>query len=289
MSNRICQNCGAQVPDEAGFCISCGKKISAQFCQACGTQIPDGARFCPSCGKEVILPPRIEVPSINKGNTGLARNAGNKTKKGKIIRQTGKKPINPIVANLMGVVGLVLVCLVGLYFWDSFASIPFSHPFYTSASRTTLLTNPNFTGKTTKVSPKELQQIVDKYSYAHKYEVGVYDCSDMSVALAKYLEEKGYDTSVIGDDNNVHAWVYIWTDKNKALAIETTTNVLGFEKMGGGEIIGDEAWDVMYQFPSIGDTLKSLIQYRTAYEFYYPIKNRSGLHVLEWNEVEEGR
>ncbi len=285
MPGSICQTCGTQVPQNARFCPSCGKEVAARVCQACGAQVPEGSHFCPSCGKEVVLPPRLE--------TQPSRVVPQKMEKEKKGKEAGKKSVNPVTANIMAVIVLVVVFpilfLVILFLLDDWVSVSFPHPFYNGSSRITLLSNPNFNGSTAEVSPRELQKTIDGYSYGRKYQVGVFDCSDMSIALARYLEEKGYDTSVIGDDNNVHAWVYVWTDKNRAWAIEATANVLGFKGgRGGGEIIGDEWWDMGGGYRGLSG-LTDLVNYGNAYEFYYPTTPRSGLHVFEWHEVGPGR
>jgi class 3 adenylate cyclase len=45
----LCAQCGAESPDTARFCASCGADLSAA-CANCGAELPSGARFCPSCG-----------------------------------------------------------------------------------------------------------------------------------------------------------------------------------------------------------------------------------------------
>lgn len=57
-----CEKCGAEVPNGAAFCSSCGAtmlKIQAPVstdyikCENCGTEVKKGMRFCTSCGKPI--------------------------------------------------------------------------------------------------------------------------------------------------------------------------------------------------------------------------------------------
>lgn len=45
-----CKKCGAENPEGAKFCSSCGSKLEANVCPKCGTSNPDDARFCSLCG-----------------------------------------------------------------------------------------------------------------------------------------------------------------------------------------------------------------------------------------------
>lgn len=46
-----CDNCGAELPEEGGFCGQCGAPFSTtHYCGECGAKIRPGARFCPACG-----------------------------------------------------------------------------------------------------------------------------------------------------------------------------------------------------------------------------------------------
>ena len=55
-----CEKCGAEVPNGAAFCSSCGATmlkilapVSTDYikCKNCGTEVKKGMRFCTSCGK----------------------------------------------------------------------------------------------------------------------------------------------------------------------------------------------------------------------------------------------
>jgi hypothetical protein len=125
---------------------------------------------------------------------------------------------------------------------------------------------------------------LDRHPYGRYYEKGVFDCSDMSIITARFLQEEyGYDTSVVVDDLSRHAWVYVWTDKNRAWAIETAYEGSLLRGRGSaGEIIGDDWWDIIF----LGRWLDS--QFVTkGYELYYPSKMRKGLRILEWDVAEK--
>lgn len=162
--------------------------------------------------------------------------------------------------------------------------IKLPEPFYNSDPHTVNLADPSFDPLKYNydVSPTELQSILDSRSFNRTYQANIFDCSDMSMETARYLqEEKGYDTSVIGDDldNKVgHAWVYVWTGKNSAFAIETTANLY---HRSLGQIMGDDWWDSYITVPGLALAHES----GNRDEFYYPTNMRPTLHVLEWNEV----
>lgn len=147
--------------------------------------------------------------------------------------------------------------------------------------RATILSNPLYDKNTTKeVSPEEIQKLLDKYPYGRPYQKDVFDCSDMSIITARLLQEEyGYDTSVVGDALNHHAWVYVWMDKNKAWAIETVGEGSLF-RGSGGDVMGDDWWDTIF----LGHWLEPAFVTK-GYELYYPTKARKGLKIVEWNEV----
>ena len=52
MKGRACSSCGAENPDQARFCISCGTQL-LPFCPSCGAENPAGAKFCMECGSDL--------------------------------------------------------------------------------------------------------------------------------------------------------------------------------------------------------------------------------------------
>ncbi len=48
---KTCLKCGAQFPDDANFCLSCGFK-DIQFCPKCGKLRKPNSAFCSSCGRK---------------------------------------------------------------------------------------------------------------------------------------------------------------------------------------------------------------------------------------------
>lgn len=62
MYSKHCTGCGAEVPEGASFCATCGAPVKAEastatipsgYCSACGAALPAGASFCGSCGVEL--------------------------------------------------------------------------------------------------------------------------------------------------------------------------------------------------------------------------------------------
>ncbi|MFL5892714.1 MAG: AAA family ATPase, partial [Solirubrobacterales bacterium] len=49
MAGEACPKCGAENPERARFCMSCGSALAAT-CPSCGTENPPGAKFCIECG-----------------------------------------------------------------------------------------------------------------------------------------------------------------------------------------------------------------------------------------------
>jgi class 3 adenylate cyclase/tetratricopeptide (TPR) repeat protein/ribosomal protein L40E len=51
-TGRSCQQCGAENPERAQFCMSCGSAL-APSCPSCGAENPAGAKFCIECGADL--------------------------------------------------------------------------------------------------------------------------------------------------------------------------------------------------------------------------------------------
>ena len=50
----VCANCGAELPANAKFCMTCGTpRPQASFCPECGTKVEAGAKFCMNCGTKL--------------------------------------------------------------------------------------------------------------------------------------------------------------------------------------------------------------------------------------------
>ena len=49
---KNCNNCGAQLDDNAKFCHECGTKQEPKkcFCSECGAELKPDAKFCSDCG-----------------------------------------------------------------------------------------------------------------------------------------------------------------------------------------------------------------------------------------------
>ena len=48
----ICPSCGKTVP-KGKFCLECGHKFAANSCPNCGAELPAGAKFCLECGERL--------------------------------------------------------------------------------------------------------------------------------------------------------------------------------------------------------------------------------------------
>ena len=58
-SSPKCTKCGASLPDNAKFCMSCGERVEAKdvqiVCPKCGAKVPSG-KFCLQCGEPLQRP-----------------------------------------------------------------------------------------------------------------------------------------------------------------------------------------------------------------------------------------
>ena len=80
-----CNNCGADLADNAKFCTSCGANVESQrlqvrpkYCPYCGRQLPADACFCTYCGQRLEDPVWQGAPANNyirprKNKTGLKK------------------------------------------------------------------------------------------------------------------------------------------------------------------------------------------------------------------------
>ena len=67
-----CNICGADIPNGAKFCNSCGNKVEApvynqvpmKVCPNCGAQIAEDCLFCTSCGYRMVQPEAPAQPEV---------------------------------------------------------------------------------------------------------------------------------------------------------------------------------------------------------------------------------
>jgi len=79
---RYCTHCGAEINDDAVFCVNCGKAVERpanensrkiKYCTYCGAELKDEADVCLSCGRRVERPPHFPPPPArNDTNNTLA-------------------------------------------------------------------------------------------------------------------------------------------------------------------------------------------------------------------------
>lgn len=59
----LCQKCGAELQDNAAFCMECGSKVERKtVCQKCGAELQENAVFCMECGTKVN---EVKEPVVN--------------------------------------------------------------------------------------------------------------------------------------------------------------------------------------------------------------------------------
>lgn len=89
---------------------------------------------------------------------------------------------------------------------------------------------------------EELSEVLNTHHHLRGYERDVYDCSDMSINVARFLQEDfKWNTEVVGNYTvfgEPHGWVIVETSKDTWIAIETTDDPLGHL----GAIAGNPAY-----------------------------------------------
>ncbi|MGH2984343.1 MAG: AAA family ATPase [Solirubrobacterales bacterium] len=68
---RSCQKCGAENPERARFCMSCGTEL-APSCPRCGAENPAGAKFCIECGTALGAPLPASAEALGAPATAAA-------------------------------------------------------------------------------------------------------------------------------------------------------------------------------------------------------------------------
>lgn len=73
----------------------------------------------------------------------------------------------------------------------------------------------------------DLEDDIDGLVWNTDYEEGVFDCSEMSASLERYLENEGWNTVIIAGDSpfgsGYHAWLLVETSEGKYMPVESTT------------------------------------------------------------------
>lgn len=86
----FCENCGAEVPQNARVCKHCGKFFSSVRCPVCGTTGTPGkfANGCPNCGYAVGQGQKIDAPSEKESR------ASRKSKKALLAAIDSRNPVS---------------------------------------------------------------------------------------------------------------------------------------------------------------------------------------------------
>ncbi|MBR4599289.1 MAG: zinc ribbon domain-containing protein [Treponema sp.] len=117
----FCENCGAEVPQNARVCRHCGKFFSSVRCPVCGTTGAPGkfANGCPKCGyavgqgNNVIPPSQKETKASRKSKKALLDAIDSRNPKGRRRNGDGSLPIWSYFAILAILV--LFVCCAAKY------------------------------------------------------------------------------------------------------------------------------------------------------------------------------
>lgn len=123
-----CQACGADLPDDAQYCIECGARatgaastgatvrlpMAAVACRTCGTANPGRATFCVSCGRPVRAPAPAPAPSAPQSVTGPAAYPASRRRRGRGGPGSGLWMGLLFVAGMVALVFLKLPLMPGM-------------------------------------------------------------------------------------------------------------------------------------------------------------------------------
>ena len=141
---RTCNNCGAQIDNDALFCTECGTKQEPQknTCPHCGAEIDDDSIFCAECGakldavniqpveqpqvdepveepreESVVKPPVSEQPLVEQQTTEQANDTNVKTAD---IAPVPKANSNSLKYIIGGVVCAAIIIVGGWLVYDKY-------------------------------------------------------------------------------------------------------------------------------------------------------------------------
>lgn len=63
-----------------------------------------------------------------------------------------------------------------------------------------------------KENISELREVLKGIKYPHSYEECVFDCSNMASFCEHFLENKGFNTSILANETWGHAWISVYVD-----------------------------------------------------------------------------
>ncbi len=119
---KICNNCNAELNDDAKVCISCGTPVDVEkkaFCTSCGNEIKSGDSFCQKCGAAIITivkqPEEVKPVESNHVETYSTEVAPLEDKPSSISKSKkifSKKPF--IIAGAVVAAGIIITALVGI-------------------------------------------------------------------------------------------------------------------------------------------------------------------------------
>lgn len=216
---RTCNNCGAQIDNDALFCTECGTKQEPQkkICTQCGAEIDDDSIFCAECGTKldavttptveqpqvdapieeakvepVVKPPVSEQPLVEQQTTEQAKDTNVKTTDIEFAPKTNSNSWKYIIG---GVVCAVLVVAGGWFVYDKhFGSVldklDFSTPLTSirvSVSEAYLYTEPDENSPVAKTKDGDDWIVKEGYIYSV-----IEDCGEWYKIVPGYVEYKEF-------------------------------------------------------------------------------------------------
>ena len=139
-----CQSCGADLPEDARFCIECGSTVTRTeastgstvvlpqtfqkpgvICRGCGATNPDFAIFCVQCGRRIASPGAdyIDVVRTDDSDTALPN-----------LPQTGKRILGGSSVIIL-LIGLALLFMLRLPIWPMILVVVGISTFVNEATR----------------------------------------------------------------------------------------------------------------------------------------------------------
>ena len=112
----FCENCGAEVPQNARVCKHCGKFFSSVRCPVCGTTGSPGkfANGCPNCGYAVGQGQKIDAPvqkeekASRKSKKALLAAIDSRNPRGRKRNVDGTLPVWSFFL-ILGILGIAVI------------------------------------------------------------------------------------------------------------------------------------------------------------------------------------
>jgi len=96
----------------------------------------------------------------------------------------------------------------------------------------------------------ELREVLKEIKYPHGYEECVFDCSEMSSYAEWFLENKGFNTSILANETWGHAWISVYVDgENVNIECIPPVRITSYEKYDYPEDVYVDIYAAVWNYP----------------------------------------